>query len=845
MRNVLLSVFIVHFLLIFNGGFSSPSKYEGKIIRKIDFIGITNVDPDDLLIELEQTETDIGFPLKASEMRKAIKLIFSKGQFENVIAEVDEYRDGVQIRFICKERPSVSEIEFKGVEELTEVDLEGVILVKEGEVLRKNFVEDSVKLIKKKYKESGLFNANVDYKLIKNEKENTVRLVFIIDEGEDIKVGKVSILGPKIIKPDKLLGVMETKEKWWFAEGTFDRDIYEQDKAKIIAYYKERGYLDAQIIEDSVEYEWQDPEKKEERSIFITIKISEGEKYYFDKYTIEGNIVFDTESLESKFQQKEAGKEFNDTFFQMDRQSISFTYASKGYIFARVIPQKTIEEREIEEDGEIIKRKFVKIDFRIEEGSQAYIENIIIKGNSKTKDKVIRREILAKEGELFNSAKVQISREKIFNLGYFKEVNFDIRPGSKEGLMNLIVDVEEQSSGTLSLGGGYGTNSGFSIFADIAENNLFGNGQRIGLRFQYGPESTSVTLSFNEPWLLDYPIGFNASVFYELYTRNTNSMFSNTNEYAEYQKQSFGYSLGLSYRFWYYYGIGAIWRHAFKSILNPSGNSPDDLFIEEALGIQESRTTTLYIYRDTKDNYLNPTKGWRAEMSVGFTGGYIIRGDDHYITYSPELFYYYTPFHLPFLKTHPCVIELRANGKFLMPPLSRNRVQDMQPREENPWLETEDMLYLGGPETLRGWEPSYYENSFPESWRRRLYHRITYGAELRIPVHPQMFWLALFFDAGSLWTDSFWEQTRDESDREIFAQDKADHKLYNISDFFDADKMDYFKYSWGFGFKVQIPMMPLRFWFARKVKWVGKDEGFFKEISKNFNFQFAIGDYRF
>jgi outer membrane protein insertion porin family len=675
------------------------------------------------------------------------------------------------------------------------------------------------------------------------EKDNSVEVVIIIDEGEEIKVEKVSILGAKKIKASKLIGAMETKENGWFQDGKFNKDIYEQDKGKVVAYYKEQGYLDAQIIEDKVEYEWTDPGEKGDRGIFITIKVTEGEKYYFDKYTISGNKIFDTKTLDSKFEMTTSGDVFNNTLFQMDRQSISFAYASKGYIFARVIPNRTVEEREVEVAGKITKRKFVRIDFQIEEGSQAYIENIIIKGNKKTKEKIIRREIIAKEGELFDASKVQISREKVYNLGYFKQVNFDIRPGSKEGLMNLIVDVEEQPTGTISLGGGYGTNSGFSIFTEIGESNLMGNGQKLSLRLQYGPQSSMVTLSFLEPWLFDYPVGFSSSVFYELFRRKETSIFSNTNELAEYQLQRVGYTLGLSYKFWYYYEIGNIWKHSFRSLVNVSGNASDDLFLEKSYGIQENRTLTYYIIRNSKDNYMNPTKGWKIELSAAFTGGTLLRGSDHYITYSPDLYFYYHPFNLPFLKTHPCVFEFRTNSSFITPPFDRSGVEKIQSQEKQPWLKTIDMLSIGGPETLRGWD--LYDNSLPESWQNRLYHRITYGAEFRIPVHPQMFWLVLFFDAGSLWTDDFWEKRRTETDRKIIETDKANNQLYDIRDIFHVDNMAYFKYSWGFGFKIQIPMMPLRFWFGRKVEWVGRDRGYFHEQSQRFNFQFSIGDYRF
>ena len=846
MKNALVYILIANFLMIFNGGFSAPSKYEGMIIKKIEFSGLNNVDPDDLLVELEQTDIANGYPLKASEARKAIKLIFAKGQFEDVALEVDEYGDGVKLRFVCKERPVISNIEFKGLKETSSLELENVIPIKDGDVLKIDVIESSIKLMKNKFQEGGFFNAVIAYKLKKDEKKNTVDVIFIIDEGEEIKVEKISILGSRNIKADKLRDVMETKEKGWVNDGKFNKDIYEQDKGKIVSYMKELGYIEAQIIEDRVEYEWKDPEQEKDRAIFITIKVSEGEKYYFDKYTIAGNKVFNTKALESQFKLIESGEVFNNTLFQMDRQSISFSYASKGYIFARVTPNRTVEEREVKVAGGTEKRKFVRIDFQIEEGSQAYIENIIIKGNKKTKDKVIRREILVKEGELFNAQKVNISREKIFNLGFFKQVNFDVRPGSKEGFMNLIIDVEEQPSGTISLGGGYGTQSGFSIFGDIAENNLMGNGQRVALRLQYGPTQSEVTLSFSDPWILDnYPLGFSTSVFYKLYTLTTDSMFSSSSENAEYQLQKIGYTLGLHYQFWYYYGVGVIWGHAFKTVLNPSGNSPDDIFVEESYGIQESRSISYYISRNTRDNYMNPTRGTYVKFKVDFTGGTVIRGDDHFITYTPEMYAYYSPFHLPFLKTHPVVIELRANGTFNTPPFDKKRMENIQPQSENAWLESEDMLYLGGAETLRGWEID--DSMFPDSWQNRLYHRITYGAELRVPVHPEMFWLVLFFDAGSLWGDSFWEKSPSlsDSDRKDIANDKANKQLYDITDFFEADKMSYFRYSWGFGFKIQIPMMPLRFWFGRKLEWVGRDEGFFREISKNFNFQFSIGDFRF
>ena len=694
--------------------YPQPSKYEGKKVLKISFEGLKNVDEDELLYIMKTT---VKYPLKSLELREDIKKIFKKGNFESISVEIEEYKDGVQLKFICKERPLVKEVVFKGTDEVSESDLSSAVPIKEGAVIRKDYLEKSVSAIKKKYDEEGLFNAVIRYEVkpIRGD-ENNVRVVFIIDEGEAIKVRKLSILGAKALGTRELTAVLETTEKGLFKDGDFKRDVWEQDKAKLLGYYRQNGYLDAQILDETQEYQWVDPVKKEKRGIFLTVKVSEGERYYFDKYSIKiaerpgEKPVFKPKQFMDDFEQERTGEVFNDSLFQQDRQMISFKYASKGYIFARVVPNKTVTEREVKVMGTTVKRKFVAVEFVIEEGSQAYIDMIIIKGNKKTKDKVIRRELLLKEGDLFDSSKLQLSREKVYNLGFFKQVNIDVRPGSKDGYMNLIVDVEEQPTGTISLGGGYGTTSGFSIFADVAENNLLGNGQRVGVRFEYGPERTSITLSFAERWLFNQPIGLNTSVFYNLYNVKSNqTVFPTIENESTYKREGFGYALGLSYRFYNWFTVGANWSHAFTRVKDPSGNSSEEVFYSKKLGFTEKRSITVFASFDNKDNYLNPTKGGMVEFSSNFTGGNVLGGSDHYIKLSPEGAVYFSPFHLPFLKSHPCVFELRASGDFIMKPFGVSQINRHQPDRspyyylsdvdlKDPWLEPEDRLNLGGPE---------------------------------------------------------------------------------------------------------------------------------------------------
>jgi outer membrane protein insertion porin family len=226
-------------------------------------------------------------------------------------------------------------------------------------------------------------------------------------------------------------------------------------------------------------------------------------------------------------------------------------------------------------------------------------------------------------------------------------------------------------------------------------------------------------------------------------------------------------------------------------------------------------------------------------MAVSLTGG-ALGGNNHYIKWAPEASLYWSPFHIPFLKDWNCVFEFRGSGTFLTKPLGDTG----QDYSRNQWIPDEDRLLLGGPETLRGWD--YYDSKLPESWRTDgLFDRVLYGVEFRVPIHPQMLWMVFFFDAGSLWSDSYWVKQLDEDSEARIAieDDKSNNKVYDVSQMFDreVDLMTYFKYGYGVGFRIQIPMMPLRFWFGRKMIYDG--DRF--ETLDGYNFQFQIGDYRY
>lgn len=866
--------------------YSLPSKFEGKIVKKIEFVGIKKYEGGFQIVPIKNVGekdlqtvclTEKGYPLNAKELQDDIRAVFNEGQFMDVQVEVMEYQDGVVVRFLCDERPSINRIIYRGLDELGETDLvpNNEDILKEGDAFRKDIVEKHLELVKKKYVEEGFFNVIVTYEIVPSEgkkpEDNLVDLIIKVDEGEEIKINKITIFGAHKVNDARLLEIMELKEKEIFTDGKFQTATYEMDKQKILMFYRQEGYLDADIISDSVDYEWEDPEKKEARGIYITIKVHEGERYYFDKYTIEGNQVIETDYLMNKLTLKHAvqtpvtrnvekalgwfGVKFdhdtvcNDTLFQQDRYMMAFEYGKKGYLFTRVIPAKNITEREVVVNGKKVMRKYVHYNMKIVEGNQAYVENIIIKGNKETKDKVIRRELTFKEGELYNAEEVQKSREVLFKLGYFQEVNIDIRPGSSDEKVNLIVSVVEASTGTLSLGGGYSTATGFSIFANTSEKNLLGYGYTIYLNFEYGPYKTGIQLGFIDPWFLDYPVEFATEVFYYDTKLAVDSIYDDGgNDYAYYNTMTFGYALGFAYKFKYnYLRIGARWRHSFSQIHSPTGNNYEDVFRLEKIGLQEKRQVTLYTSYDDRDSMISPTKGIYAYFGVTFTGGPVLWGDDHYIRYNPSIEWFKTLFTVPYIPEtigkYPFVLQLRASGKFTTPTFGSDIIRNNQNPYDNPWLEQADKLFVGGATAdyfLRGWE--YYMSDLPKSWRYGLFHQILYGGEIRFPLHPQFLWMAFFFDAGALWSDTSWD--RQSLYYEYIAEGKESKEVYDIKDFYKVDPLKYFKYSYGLGFRVQIPMLPLRFWWGKRAIWKGFTEGGLDTISDMY-FQLQIGDSMF
>jgi outer membrane protein insertion porin family len=871
--------------------YAQAERFIGKRIRKVEFKGNINVSSDTIYNDIIQMKK--GQILTLPLINGDIKALFGEGSFAYARIEGEDFEDGVAITFYLQERPRVKDITFLGLDELSATDVQQAIPLKEDDIYTERKVADSIQRILGKYREKGLFNASI--RVRKSEVDpakNTINITFVVDEGEHIKIAKINLLGVTKADPEDVLAVLELEEDGFIADGTFKTEVFEKDKNAILDFYKNQGFLDVELEDARYDYRWKNPKTQEERVIVITYKIREGEQYFYNGYDVTWDErylnpttkkqLFTRDKIEEFFEytNSDIGSVFDNGKFSRDRGIINYLYSQEGYIYARVQPERTIIpltkeaiaekrkapqqaesekegkdyynlaqlERILERNPEMRGKKFVHTRFVISEGDKGYIENILIKGNKKTLDKVIRRELLIHEGELFNSELVQRSRERVHNLQFFKEVNVDARPGSSEGKMNLVIDVEEQPTGTISLGGGYGTNTGFSIFTEVAENNLNGTGQRISGRVEFGPLRTALEASWTEPWLLDTPWSLTLTGFYVRRRVLSGSINIATNdESATYNLDTVGATIGIGHRLWVNWGHYHRYSPQLSVANNASSMVDDSVFLLVQRGWQVRNMVTNGIFYDNRDNIFNTTRGARIEFSHDFVGN-ILGGQDHFMRYYPQVDFFwwmmdYTFFNLirkNILRRWRVVQEIRASATFTQPIKPFWSSQD---NATNPYVEIQDRLYLGGYESLRGWtlfDAFYGDTPAGQTWRNGGSHRILFGSEIRVPVEPSLFWLVLFFDAGALYqnlAEYSFSSTTPAATVNAYSQAQLSQQTFALS---------YFRYSWGFGFRLQIPILPLRIYLAKRLLW-DDNLGWFRDHpnQSGFEFVFGIGDRRF
>src|SRR5215210_208536 len=432
-------------------------------------------------------------PIKADA---GVKALFATGLF----SDVRPAWSGGRVILTVVENSVISRIQFEGNKRVKDEQLTQEVQSKPRGALSRPTVQADVQRIVEIYRRNGRYDVRVEPKIIERP-NNRVDLVFEINEGGKTSVKEIDFVGNRAYSNWRLRDVVKTGQSSILSflknNDLYDPDRIESDRELLRRFYLKNGYADVRIVSAVAEF---DPRRN---GFVLTFTIEEGDRYAFGAVDIQSGVRdVDPAALRSKLRFSGGGT-YNAELLEKSTEEMTIEMSRRGYAFAQVRPRgdRNFETRQI------------NIVFAVEEGARAYIERINVRGNTRTRDHVIRREFDIAEGDAYNRVLVDRAERRLKNLNYFKSVKISQEPGSASDRIILNVDVEEQSTGEFSVAGGYSTADGIVGEVSVGERNLLGRGQTARAAVTYGQRTRGVEFSFGEPYFLDYRLAFGIDLF--------------------------------------------------------------------------------------------------------------------------------------------------------------------------------------------------------------------------------------------------------------------------------------------------------------------------------------------
>lgn len=579
------------FLLLPWVSFASSDHLETKTIEQIKIQGNRKIETEAIRSHLSSREGELYL---RENIREDVQSIFEMGFFFDVQVDAQAGNKTVNLTYFVVEKPSIGEIIFVGNEEIDDDEIREASAIKPFEILNMTKIQQAVEKIQKLYEDKGFFLAKVTFELEDIKEGETKRLKLIVQENDKVKIKKITILGNSEIGDNYLKSRIQTKEGGLFSfmsgSGAYKQDDFDRDIQILQFLYFNEGYIQAKIDTPEV---YVTPDKK---SIYITIKIQEGLQYNVGKIDFSGDMLFEDKELYDAIE-IDKSKIFVWEKLQKDLRTLQAKYGDLGYAFANVIPRTRIREKDREVD----------VTFEFDKGNKVYFGKINVVGNSKTRDKVVRRELRIFEGELYNETAKRESLANVRRLGYFEEVNFNTStPVDQPDVLNVDVTVKERNTGTIQVGAGYSSFSGLIFNGQVNQTNFLGRGQRLGVSLDISERSSLFNLSFTEPYFLDtrWLLGVNAfrsrRIFTNFEETKTGGAFRVGHPLAEYLRGIIQYKLD-------------------DTEVELDSDGDEDLFpVETVNGITSSLTFTLEY--DKRNDRFAPTKGVFSSASVEYAG---------------------------------------------------------------------------------------------------------------------------------------------------------------------------------------------------------------------------------
>ena len=626
--------------------------YTGRLhrIASVKIEGNTRIDSGAILRHIENRAGDEYDP---SRIRQDLKDIFKMGYFDDVSVDVHGSNKGKKITFIVKEKEIIGSVSISGNSNIKEEDILEVLTINNNTIYNPNQVNKSESYIRQLYKSKGYYDTKVTTK-ITYPKKDYVAVEYVVHEGVKVYIKEIIFQGNTTFDDDELLDVMISTEKNWLSwfndSGVLKRNYIQEDANRIGSFYQNHGFVDVKIGEPIID--------KKGEWLYVTFEIKEGDRYKVGIITIEGDLIQPEDQLLSLLKLADE-KYYTRTVLRDDTLALTDLYASKGYAFADISPDSKKDE--------INKR--IDIHYHINKGELVYINRIMIKGNDRTRDKVIRREMTVDETNIYDATALKKSTARLKRLDFFEDVSITPEPTDADDTMDILVEVKEKSTGTFSIGAGYSSVDSLMFMAEISQNNFLGRGQHVALQANIGGTNTRYSLKFTEPHLNDSKLLFGFDIF------------SWEHKYDEYTTSTTGGALRLGYPLWWG------WRSFYSVGIEDSSlsgiNTITSEVIRKSQKIELKKYITFGIAKDTRDRNFNTSTGYRHLISLKKAGGFM-GGDAEFTKIEASTSWY-----------HPVWKELIFHYK-----LAAGYVHE----DKKDALPVYDRFSLGGLNTVRGFD---------------------------------------------------------------------------------------------------------------------------------------------
>lgn len=652
---------VVFPLLFSTFGMAVERGLDSQVVKSIKIRGNRKIETDAIRSKIH---TQVGLPRGRELIREDIKSIHELGFFDHIQVEEEEFEGGVQLIYIVKEKPIVSEIEFEGLDELDESEAKELCEIKQYEVLDIHKLNDSVEKLTAKYEEKGFYLADVRYKIEFMEEKGEASVTFQIDENDKIQVKKINIIGNKVLTDADLGKIMQTKEggffSWLTGSGQYREAVFDRDIAAMAFYYGTLGYVRARFGKPEVTV------SADKKWIYVTFYLNEGKEYKVGKVDFSGDLLFTRDELIQDLKLIE-GEVFNAETLRRETLRYTEKYSDLGYAFANVVPQPNIDDDTLT----------VNITFEVDKGQRVYIGSITVTGNTRTKDKVFRRELLIHEGELFNGTKKRLSRENVLRLGFFDSVEFHQSTSRTDpDVVNIEIRVTERSTGQLVIGAGYASGDyGFTAHAQLSQNNFLGNGQVASLSAQVitGISQYEFNLGFTEPYVGSSLWSLGGDIY------QLRRMLLTSFGVPTFEDVKTGFDVKLGHPILEFTNLYLTYK-AENSYVKPETIVDRSLITPESINGVSSALLASVVY-DKRDDRFDPRKGWYWSLSTEFAG---LGGNRRYWRSKGEVKFF-----------HPIIWDFIFRSQFRVGSISRIG--------GNP-IPINELFIMGGLFSLRGYD---------------------------------------------------------------------------------------------------------------------------------------------